>query len=497
MFNELKNLSKHSIVYMLGSVASRMVGFVMIPVYTRYLTPADYGVLELVSLTIDVIGMFAALGINSAITRFYFNYKEQDQRNEVITTALLSTLALAAIPTGLLIYRADILSNLVFGEVQYSYFFQLLLATNYLDLILIIPMTVLTIQEKSRTYVGFSLLRMFLALSLNIYFVVILEYGVVGILYSSLISVSITVVFLGIAVLRKFRLRFSLDKAREMLKFGFPLVIAALGTFVLNFADRYFLEHFSTLRMVGLYGLGYKFALAMSQLLHRPFILMWNVFMFKIADRPDAKEMYARVMTYNSFVVIFVALGMAVLIKDVLRIMVTPEFLDAHKAVPLVLSGFYFYYMMPILDVGIMLTKKTYLRAINVTAAAIVNLILNYVLISRFDMMGAAGATFLSYTFLAVLTLFVSGRVFKIRYEYFRLAKMYLSALLIFAVSRFLDFDSVAVSIAAKTSLVLLFPFILVPLKFYDDKEKRKIGEFYRDGIRRIRESKRDSQTTE
>jgi hypothetical protein len=112
-------------------------------------------------------------------------------------------------------------------------------------------------------------------------------------------------------------------------------------------------------------------------------------------------------------------------------------------------------------------------------------------------MMGAAGATFLSYTFLAVLTLFVSGRVFKIRYEYFRLAKMYLTALLIFSVSRFLDFDSVAVSIAAKTSLVLLFPFILVPLRFYDEKEKRKIGEFYRAGIQRIRGPKEDSQTTE
>ena len=487
MFNELKNLAKHSFVYMLGSVASRMVGFVMIPVYTRFLTPADYGVLELVSLTIDIIGMFAALGIHSAITRFYFDYKDQDDRNEVITTALISTLILASIPTAILIYRADFLSNLVFGETQYGYFFQLLLMANFLNMVVMIPMTVLTIKEKSKIYVGFGLLRLALGLSLNIYFVVILEMGVVGILYSSLIAVAISTVFLAIVVLRRFPFRFSLTKAIEMLKFGLPLVIAALGTFVLNFADRYFLEHFSTLRMVGLYAVGYKFALGLSELLHRPFNLMWNVFMFKIADREDAKEMYSRVMTYNSFVVIFLALGMAVLIKDVLRIVVAPDFIEAHKVVPLILAGFYFYYMMPILDVGIMLSKKTHLRAINVVTAAIVNLALNYFLISRFSMMGAAAATFLSYSFLAILTLFVSGRVFKINYEYFRLAKMFVTALLLFAVSRLLVFDSLIISIAAKTALVLLFPLILLPLRFYDHKEKRKIGEFFQWCLSKVR----------
>jgi O-antigen/teichoic acid export membrane protein len=487
MFNELKNLSKHSFVYMLGSVASRMVGFVMIPVYTRFLTPADYGVLELVSLTIDIVGMFAALGIHSAITRFYFDYKDQDDRNEVITTALISTLILASIPTAILIYRADLLSNLVFGAGQYSYYFQLLLLANFLDMVVMVPMTVLTIREKSKTYVGFALLRLALSLSLNIYFVIVLELGVVGILYSSLISISVSTVLLTIVVMRRFRFRFSLAKAIKMLKFGLPLVIAALGTFVLNFADRYFLEHFGTLRMVGLYAVGYKFALGLSELLHRPFILMWNVFMFKIADRDDAKEMYARVMTYNSFVVIFLALGMAVLIKDVLRVIVAPDFTEAHKIVPLILAGFYFYYMMPILDVGIMLTKKTHLRAINVIVAALVNLALNYFLISRFDMMGAAGATFLSYSFLAILTLFVSGRVFKVNYEYFRLAKMYVTALLLFAVSRLLAFDSLVISISAKTALVLLFPLILHLFRFYDQKEKRKIGEFYRWCLGKVR----------
>ncbi|MBU1318332.1 MAG: oligosaccharide flippase family protein [candidate division Zixibacteria bacterium] len=480
MFDELKNLSKHSLVYMLGSIASRMVGFLMIPVYTRYLTPSDYGVLELVSLTIDVVGMLAALGVNSAITRFYYEYKDRDQRDEVITTGLLSTIVLASVPTALLIVKAGWLSTLVFDDIQYGYFFQLLLLANFLDLVLVIPMTVLTIREKSTTYVIFSLIRLALSLSLNIYFVVVLEMGVVGILYSSLISSAVSCVLLCLTVFVRMRIRFSLDKAIKMIKFGSPLVAAALGTFVLNFADRYFLEHFTSLREVGLYGLGYKFAIALSQLLHGPFNLMWNVFMFKIADRPDAKQMYARVMTYNSFVVIFVALGMAVLIKDVLKIMVTPEFQDAHRIVPLILAGFYFYYMMPILDVGIMLTKKTYLRAMNVTIAAIVNLGLNYILISRFDMMGAAYATFLSYSFLAILTLYVSGRVLSVPYEYFRLAKMYVSALLIFALSRMIDSDSLALTIAAKTAVVLMFPLVLIPLKFYDEKERRKIAELSR-----------------
>jgi O-antigen/teichoic acid export membrane protein len=471
---------------MAGSIASRMVGFLMIPVYTRYLTPTDYGVLELVSLTIDIIGMFAALGVNSAVTRFYYEYKEQSEKDEVITTALLSTLALASLPTIALILGAKWLSSIVFNDPQYSFYFQLLLASNFLDLIVMIPMTVLTIREKSRIYVMFSMLRLVLSLSLNIYFVVVLQYGVVGILYSSLISVSITTLFLLVLIFSRMRLRFSAAKASRMIRFGAPLVIAALGTFVLNFADRYFLEHFSTLRIVGLYGLGYKFALALSQLLHGPFNLMWNVFMFKIADRQDAKQMYARVLTYNSFVVIFLALGMAVLIKDVLKILVTDEFLEAHKVVPLVLAGFYFYYQMPILDVGIMLSKKTYLRAINVTCAAVVNLALNYLLIPRFDMMGAAMATFLSYLFLSIMTHFVSGSVYWVKYEYARLLKMYVAAVAIFFVASSFEFSSTVVSICVKSAIVVMFPLALVPLRFYDEKEKRKIAELYHTYVARL-----------
>ena len=182
MFEELKNLSKHSFVYMLGSIASRMIGFIMIPVYTRFLTPTDYGILELVSLTIDIVGMLAVLGINSAITRFYYDYKEQNERDEVITTALISTFALAMIPTTILIMNANWLSSLVFDKPDYAYFFQLLLLSNFLDLILMIPMTVLTIRERSKAYVVFSMIRLVLALSLNIYFVVIAEMGIVGIL---------------------------------------------------------------------------------------------------------------------------------------------------------------------------------------------------------------------------------------------------------------------------------------------------------------------------
>jgi hypothetical protein len=102
-------------------------------------------------------------------------------------------------------------------------------------------------------------------------------------------------------------------------------------------------------------------------------------------------------------------------------------------------------------------------------------------------MMGAAGATFLSYLFLATLTLFVSGRLYRVDYEYFRLAKMFITALLIFAVSRLLVFESLLVSIGARTALVLAFPLVLVVFRFYDQRERRKIGEFVRWSVARIR----------
>ena len=94
---ESKFLAKHTMVYTLGTFMQKIVSLLLIPVYTRFLTPHDYGVKELVGLSTDVIGILLATAISGAIYRFYFEYKDVKDRNEVISSAVITIAAFGLI----------------------------------------------------------------------------------------------------------------------------------------------------------------------------------------------------------------------------------------------------------------------------------------------------------------------------------------------------------------------------------------------------------------
>ena len=87
--SESKIIAKHGAVYGIANLLDRIISFIMIPVYTRFLTPSDYGILELLYITSSVLSIFIGVGIESAVGRFYFDYKEQKDRNMVISTAYI------------------------------------------------------------------------------------------------------------------------------------------------------------------------------------------------------------------------------------------------------------------------------------------------------------------------------------------------------------------------------------------------------------------------
>ena len=127
-----------------------------------------------------------------------------------------------------------------------------------------------------------------LALSLNIFFIVGMEWGIMGFLLSSLATSVTTSLILVIATLGNAPIRFSLAPLKKMILFGLPLVPSGLGMFWINFGDRFILKHCYTDWEVGIYSLGYKFAMMLSFLIGQPFFLIWSVRMYQKSNTPAA-----------------------------------------------------------------------------------------------------------------------------------------------------------------------------------------------------------------
>jgi len=474
MFSQLFRLSKHSLVYGLGVAASQLIGFFLLPLYTRYLTPSDYGVLEIFIVTQSILSIIFVMGLGSALFMSYFHYEDEEDRKTVVSTALIFLTVISLCFSLVLIAIASKFSLLFFHSTQYTFYFQVVFLTLFFDTAIVIPLSIFRAREESKKYVMVSLVRALLAIGLNIYFIVILERGVLGILESGVITAGSLYAFLIPGIIKETKFRFSIADLKEMLGFGLPLVPGGLGTWILTVSDRYFLLFFSTSHELGLYSLGYKFGLIIQSLIVGPFTLAWGPFFWSTAKEENAKEVYSSVLTYFVLVAMFVALALSILSKEVLMIMATPPFYGAYKVIPLIALSYVLYGCYFILAAGFNLTKKTkYVPAI-VGVGATMNLGLNFLLIPSYGMMGAAVATLISYLMLPIGSYFVSRRFYPIRYEWGRISKIFLTAVLIYAVSLYITNDSAIVSGLLKAMTLLAYPVLLYVFGFFKHEEIQK-----------------------
>ena len=129
MLDEIKKLTKHTSIYSLGNILSKAVGFFLIPFYTHYLTPADYGTLELLDLSTALVGLLLNMWMNASVVRYYYEYDDEKNRNEVVSTALISTASVAALVSACGMIWARGFSQLILKTPNYYQFIWLISAT--------------------------------------------------------------------------------------------------------------------------------------------------------------------------------------------------------------------------------------------------------------------------------------------------------------------------------------------------------------------------------
>ncbi|MCB0324877.1 MAG: oligosaccharide flippase family protein, partial [Bdellovibrionales bacterium] len=178
----IKQVAKNSLIYGLGDLLTKLVGFLLIPLYTHYLTTAEYGVLELLDLTSYIVGFLLAMGIAQAVMRFYFEYESEEERNRVVSVALLTVWLASAGGLVVLQVCAPWFSEAVFQSADYGPHFRILFATLAVTISNEIPLQYLRIRQLAVRFISISLCRVSLSLSLNILFIVFYGLGVQGIL---------------------------------------------------------------------------------------------------------------------------------------------------------------------------------------------------------------------------------------------------------------------------------------------------------------------------
>ncbi len=407
---------KHGLVYSFGNALGRIAGFIMLPVYTRVLTTADYGILEILALSTDVLGMVAGLGIQAAMVRFYYQYETDEERHQVVSTAAAMVWLVFAVVGAIGLTFARPLSDALLGEGQSLRFVQLAVTSFVVSSLGDIPGVYFRARQRSGVIVASNFARLMLSLSLNILFVVWLRVGVAGIFYSTILSSVIVGGVMSVRVVRETGVQFVRPLAWQLLAFGAPLIFSQLGSFVLHFSDRFFLRHYHALAAVGVYSLSYKFAMLLAMFVSSPFHTIWSPKALEIAAREGtaAPAILRAILRQYVLLLVSVAFAIALFATDVIHVMLGPQFRDADRPVPVLMLGITFFCFRAMSQTGVMIAKRPGDIAYVTTVAAVVATLLNLLLIPKWAAMGAAVATALAFGVEFVLLWWRSERAYPI-----------------------------------------------------------------------------------
>ena len=480
---ELKFLLSHSSIYGLGTVISRLVAFLLLPLYTRYLTPQDYGMLEIIDITSGLIGIVVSVGIATGMSRFYYESDDIVKRNMVVSTTYIIYSGIAIIFVPILYYLSSPLALLFLDDVNFELFFLISFSSFLIGVYLDIGILYLRLLKKPVVFISITISRIFFLIFFNILFIVKYEMGVLGILYSSLIVRSAYAIILTFAILWKTRFKFSFTLAVKMIKYNAPIIPSNLASTFIKQSDKYFVLHFLTLADTGIYALALRLGNAVHNLLTVPFNMAYIPRRFELMKNKDSKKTYAKIFTYYMFFMIFIGLVISTLIPEILGIMVTPKFYAAAPYIPLVVLSMIIFGTHRHFEFGILYSKQTkYLAYINISTAAI-NLILNYFLIRQFSLWGGIFSAIFVLSLQAFLLLKISNRFYKIDYEFIRILKYLILAGLIYGINHFITIDNIFMMIIVKCILLLLFLVLGILLKIINDEEITKIKFIFNNKI--------------
>jgi O-antigen/teichoic acid export membrane protein len=488
MIADLKSILKHGSVYSLGNMLSKVVGFVMIPVYTSYLTPKDYGTLELLTLVSIVLSTVLALRMSSGMTRFYVKYKRMEERNRLVSTLLTFIIGLAIVSGIALSFNSSLFSRLVFESDIYSSFFIFIFITLSFELVNSVAFTYLRIIEKSLIFIIISIIQMVLGLGMNIFFIVVKEWGVQGILYSMVISNGVVCLILMAITFKRVKFSFHPGMLKPLIKFGLPLIPAGMLIFILNMGDRFLMNRLADLTVVGLYALGYKFGGLLSTFIGGPFLSIWAPKRVEIYEnRANKDEIFVRVFKYFTFALALTGLAISVLIRDVLQIIAAPEYWQAYRVVPFIVLGYIFYNLYYFVDIGFYVKNKTYWYLIINAVAAVVNIGLNLLLIPRWGAMGAAVVTAISFAVCTFSAFLVSRRYYKINYDLLALIKLVVVIVLFYVAGVSFTAHNIFIDLSVKLILIAAAPVTLYLIGYFDAKEVTYFSNFLQNRWRALR----------
>ncbi len=493
MFLHLKRLFAHSVVYGMAETISRGIGFILVFIYVRVLTPEDLGIRTAVYSAAAFIGVFYTLGLDNAFLRYFMDRELEDKRRAVFSSALVFSLAVgAAILFGAFLFD-DGLSAVFTKGGSYPVIIRLLFLILIFDNIVIYPTLVLRAENRLAYFTAIAFLRFFLFIAANLLIVWWMGRGLRGVFEANLVTV--VIIFLALLPVYRELFAFTWDAAlfRRMLAFGVPTVFTILCMRVIDLSDRFVIVYMlgdEGKAELGRYQVAYTLGMVGIMVFVNSFRLAWQPFFLSLKDDPANRAIFSRIATYYAMFIGLVLTGIYLFRREIFILYTSrratyPESLS--DIIPVVSLAYVFFGLYIIMLAGLFIREKTRYLPVVTTVAAVLNVGLNFVFVPRFGIIGAAYTTVIAYAAMVLLMYVFSSRAYHVVYEFRRLGIVLAVTVSVITLSHIVHPQQPSLNflfrcfLFAAPPIVYYFGGVILPV------EREKIGVIIRDALGRLR----------
>ncbi len=496
IYSRIKKTVKHTLIFSLGNIVSNAFSLLLVPVYVQHLRPNEYGRLALLSIVLTLTVVVLKSGLDQAFFRNYYETEDPLARRRIVGSSLIFLIITSSALISLLYLVAPQVSPLVFsGNEDRTELLRLIFIISFFEVITTIPNSILRANFRSIRFSILSLVSLIVQLAAILYLVLRVDSSVESVLKGRLIGTAFEALLFFFAVRRELSLKFSFSELGEMLSFGWPLIFNQIGSTLFIVIDRFFLERYTNDIQVGIYALANTFISVVSVIAVMPFGQVWTVMRFSVMKDDGAQEYYSRVLTYIAFVSMTLSLCVAAVAGDGVLLFAPRGYWAVAAILPALALSAVLDSASRVLNVGITLKRRTIYAPAVIFAALGFNITLNFILIPRYGVWGATVSTVASYFVYCALRFWASNLFIKIQYEWRRVFTVLIVGASLIGAFYLIDylrgdigrykFDDPArrtmlfVSLGAKALLAISFPLILLALRFYDEKERRRLSEIW------------------
>ena len=461
----LKALFSTSAMYAVANLLQRGMMLILLPIYARHFSKAEFGAMDMLYQGILVLIILSSFGMPQGLPRGIHqeNATAEDGRR-LLGVLTLFILPITAITFALMWMFSDAIALVMFNEQGEGLWVRLGAAFFVAMVIQQYPLQIFKAYQRSFQYSLWSIGTFLIATACNLYFIVVMDMGLVGMLIANTIGFGVTGVIAFVSCLKLMKFNFDWYRLRPLLEFGLPMLPALLGRKILEASDRYMLPHYHSMDTLGEYVMGAKVANIVEVMVLVPFLFAWQPFFYSVAKRDDAQSIFARVTLYFLGMSAMVFMGMYILHGSVLDFIGNGDYNASSVVVQILVLAALLNGIQYTISPGIHIKNKLVQESSIMIAAAFLNVGLNFLLIPPYGAQGAAISTLLSYLIYLICTFTLSQMNYQVDYHWQRMAKILTIAILFMAVIYWLD------NMVLQLFLVLVFLLLGPVLDLYKNE---------------------------